>query len=92
MIVKMKYLLIRFFISILSSGVSRTRWIKKFKIFKEDVPKYFGCIEVGSNVFIGARVTILPNIKICDNVIIATGALVTKSIDKSGVWSVQQNG
>lgn len=131
----MKYLLIRAFIYLLPSGIIRTRWIERFKLFKdtgknfyfcprkipadpklikfgdnvavatevmfinhdvsqkvfnyrfeEPLPKYFGCIEVGNNVFIGARATILPNVKICDDVYIAAGAVVTKSISESGIW------
>ena len=37
-------------------------------------------IEVGNNVFIGCNVTILPNIKIGNNVIIAAGSIVTKDV------------
>lgn len=55
-------------------------------IFPIKLPKYYGCIRVGNNVFIGARVTILPNVDICDNVFIAAGALVSKSITKPGVY------
>ena len=129
------YLLFRLFIYLLPSGIIRTKWIKRFRIFREvgsnfyfcprklpadpqlikfgnnvavakdvmfindDVslkvfinmipeilPKYFGCIKIGNNVFIGAKVLILPNVYICDNVFIAAGALVTKSINESGIW------
>lgn len=131
----MLYLLKRIFIFLLPSGVIRTKWIEKWKIFNstgknfyfcprkipadpklikfkdnvavatdvmfinhdvsqkvfnsifdEDVPKFFGCIEVGNNVFIGAKSIILPNVKICDNVYIAAGAVVAKSITESGIW------
>lgn len=54
---------------------------------KEKLPKFYGCIEVGNNVFIGSKTTILPNVKICDNVFIAAGTLITKSITESGVWA-----
>jgi len=132
----MKYLLIRFFISILPSGVMRTKYIKKWNIFKEvgenfyfcprklpadpqfikfhnnvavaadvlfcnhdvmqkvfnhtfnvPVPKFFGCIEVMDNVFIGSKTMILPNVRIASNVIIAADSLVTKSITESGVYA-----
>ena len=56
-------------------------------IYEEQIPKYYGCIKIGNNVFIGARVTILPDIYICDNVIIAAGALVSKSITQSGIYA-----
>ncbi len=42
-------------------------------------------IEVGNNVFIGCNVTILPNVKIGDNVIIAAGSIVTKDIPSNSV-------
>lgn len=38
-------------------------------------------IEIGNNVFIGCNVTILPNVRIGNNVIIAAGSVVTKDID-----------
>ncbi|BCN50805.1 hypothetical protein RE9416_41060 [Prescottella equi] len=37
-------------------------------------------ITVGSNVFIGARATILPGVSIGDNVIVAAGSVVAKSV------------
>lgn len=36
-------------------------------------------IEIGSNVYIGMNCTILPGVKIGDNVIIGAGSVVTKS-------------
>ena len=44
-----------------------------------------GCIEVMNNVFIGANTTILPNIRIGSNVIIAAGSVVTKDIPDNSV-------
>lgn len=44
-----------------------------------------GCIEVGNNVFIGANTTILPNVKIGDNVIVSAGSVVTKDIPSNSV-------
>lgn len=41
--------------------------------------------EVGSNVSIGSNSTILP-VKICDNVVVAAGSVVTKDIGKSGIY------
>ena len=40
---------------------------------------------VGSNCLIGSNSTILP-VKICDNVIIGAGSLVSRDIDKPGVY------
>lgn len=42
--------------------------------------------KIGNNVSIGSNATILP-VEICDNVVIGAGAVVTKSIDKTGVYA-----
>lgn len=42
--------------------------------------------EIGNNVSIGSNATILP-VKICDNVVIGAGAVVTKSINKPGIYA-----
>ena len=44
-----------------------------------------GCIEVMNNVFIGANATILPNVRIGSNVIIAAGSVVTRDIPNNSV-------
>ena len=41
---------------------------------------------IGNNVSIGSNATILP-IKICDNVVIGAGAVVTKNITEAGVYA-----
>lgn len=41
--------------------------------------------QIGSRVSIGSNATILP-VNICDDVVIGAGAVVTKSIDKPGVY------
>ena len=41
--------------------------------------------QIGNNVSIGTNATILP-IKICDNVVIGAGSVVTKDITESGVY------
>jgi acetyltransferase-like isoleucine patch superfamily enzyme len=41
-------------------------------------------VEIGNNVFIGVNSIIMPGVKIEDNVIIAAGSIVTKSVP-SGV-------
>jgi acetyltransferase-like isoleucine patch superfamily enzyme len=48
--------------------------------------KYYDCIEVGSNVFIGSDCVILPGVKIGDNSIIGAGAVVTKDLPSGFVW------
>ena len=42
----------------------------------------FGRISIGDNCFIGARTIILPGVSVCNNVIVAAGSVVTKSVDK----------
>lgn len=46
---------------------------------------YSGCIEVMDNVFIGSNSTILPNIKIGPNAVIAAGSVVTKDVPENSV-------
>ena len=41
--------------------------------------------NIGNNVSIGSNATILP-IKICDNVVIGAGTVVTKDITTSGIY------
>lgn len=48
--------------------------------------KYYDCIEVGNNVFIGADVIVLPGVKIGDNSVIGAGAVVTKDLPAGKVW------
>lgn len=42
--------------------------------------------SIGNNISIGSNATILP-VTICDNVVIGAGAVVTKSITKSGIYA-----
>lgn len=42
-------------------------------------------ISIGNNVFIGCNVTILPNVKIGDNVIIAAGSVVNKDVESGNI-------
>jgi maltose O-acetyltransferase len=44
-----------------------------------------GSVNIGDNVFIGARVLIMPGVTIGENSIIAAGSVVTKSIEKDSV-------
>jgi acetyltransferase-like isoleucine patch superfamily enzyme len=41
--------------------------------------------KIGNHVSIGSNATIMP-VEICDNVVIGAGAVVTKSIDKPGIY------
>ncbi len=46
---------------------------------------YCSPILIGDNVFIGCNVTILPNVKIGNNVIIAAGSIVNKDVPDNSV-------
>ena len=50
--------------------------------FQENI----GCIDIRDNVFIGANVTILPNVLIGSDTIVAAGSVVNKSI-RGGVYA-----
>ncbi len=43
-------------------------------------------IRIGKGCWIGSNVVILPGVTICDNVIIGSGAVISKSISKPGVY------
>lgn len=43
-------------------------------------PSQFGPVKVGSNVWIPAKSTIMPNVNIGDNVVIAANSVVTKDV------------
>ncbi|MEY8396463.1 acyltransferase [Lachnospiraceae bacterium 45-P1] len=56
------------------------------KLGKGKFPEKIGCIEVMDNVYIGYNATIMPNVKIGENVIIGAGALVAKDLEPNGVY------
>ena len=43
-------------------------------------------VRIGSNVWLGAGVVVLPGITIGDNVVVAAGAVVTRDIPANEVW------
>lgn len=45
----------------------------------------FGKITIHNNVFIGANVTVLPNVEIGENAIIGAGSIVTKDIEPNTI-------
>lgn len=51
----------------------------------EKLQEQVGCIEVGDNVFIGAGTSILSNVRIGSNVIIAAESVITKDIPSNSV-------
>lgn len=56
------------------------------RIGKGRFPEKVGCIEVMDNVYIGYNVTIMPNVRICENVIVGAGALVSRDLEPNGVY------
>lgn len=46
----------------------------------DNLPLMIGKIEIGDNVFMGARSMILPGLKIGDGAVIGAGAVVTKDV------------
>jgi len=55
---------------------------KEFKDFD-----YFQPIVIGNNVFIGARVTILPGTRIGDNIIVGAGSIVKGNLKSNSVYA-----
>ena len=53
------------------AGGNKAKWLKTI---------------LGSNVSIGSNSTILP-VNICDNVVVGAGSVVTKNINKSGIYA-----
>lgn len=51
------------------------------KVYNETV----GCIEIMDNVFVGTNVTILNNVRIGPDAIVAAGAVVTKDVPPNSV-------
>lgn len=46
-----------------------------------------GAAAVGHNVLIGAGATVLPGIKVCDQVVVGAGAVVHRDIVQAGVYA-----
>jgi acetyltransferase-like isoleucine patch superfamily enzyme len=46
---------------------------------------YYSPIKIGNNVFIGVNTIIMPGVKIEDNVIVAAGSIITKSIPSNSI-------
>ena len=55
------------------------------EIPRNDYKETAGCIEILDNVFVGAGTTILYNVRIGSNVIVAAGSVVTKDIPENVV-------
>lgn len=57
-------------------------------IAREDISlqENLGCIRIEDNVFVGSNSTVLPDVAIGPNTIIAAGSIVNKSIPGNGVY------
>lgn len=53
---------------------------------KHDYSERVGCIEIMDNVFVGAGSTIMYNVRVGPNTIIAAESVVTKDIEGNGVY------
>lgn len=50
------------------------------ELYQKKYSKVYGCIEVMDNVFIGADVIVLPDVRIGPNAIVGAGSVVTKDV------------
>ncbi|KEF38872.1 acetyltransferase (isoleucine patch superfamily) [Schinkia azotoformans MEV2011] len=62
-----------------------THNVIKKKIPNSKIPEKIGCIEIMDNVFIGSNSTILYNIRIGPNSLVAAGSVVTKDVPPNTV-------
>lgn len=56
------------------------------KLETDEFQENIGCIDIEDNVFVGLNTTILPNVTIGSDTIVAAGSLVNKSI-RGGVYA-----
>ena len=64
-----------------------THYMLNIRNKSHEFQEYLGCIDIKDNVFIGSNSTLLPNVTIGPNTIIAAGTLVNKSIPGNGVYA-----
>lgn len=57
------------------------------RMFRKNNPNFdfFGKINIGNNVYIGNNALIMPGVTIGDNVIVAAGSVVTKSVPNNSI-------
>ena len=67
------------FISSENHGFDGVKLIREQNVIRKPV-------FIGRNCWLGANVTVLSGVAICDNAVIAAGAVVTKNIEKAGVY------
>jgi acetyltransferase-like isoleucine patch superfamily enzyme len=52
----------------------------------EGFPEQWGPVKIGNNVWMPSA-TVMPNVSIGDNTVVAAGSIVTKSIPGGGLWA-----
>ena len=62
-----------------------THYMLNTKNDTDDYNEIIGCIEIMDNVFIGTNATILNNVRIGENSIVAAGAVVAKDVPSNSV-------
>lgn len=57
------------------------------RVFRKEKPNFdfFGKIKIGNNVYIGNNALLMPGVTIGDNVIVAAGSVVTKSVPNDSI-------
>ncbi|MFB6158103.1 MAG: CatB-related O-acetyltransferase [Candidatus Nanohalobium sp.] len=64
----------------LSRAAVQKRW--QNKILENNYQSQNGKVEIGDNVWIGARAIILPGVRISDHAVIGAGSVVTKDVEQ----------
>ncbi len=57
------------------------------KLDQGEFPEMVGCIEIMDNVFVGSGSTIMPNVRIGNNVIIGANSLVSKDCEPNSIYA-----
>ncbi|MVX37328.1 acyltransferase, partial [Myroides sp. LoEW2-1] len=57
------------------------------RVFRKENPNFdfFGKIKIGDNVYIGNNALLMPGITIGNNVIVAAGSVITKSVPNDSI-------
>ncbi|MBQ9890345.1 MAG: acyltransferase [Firmicutes bacterium] len=57
-----------------------------YKLSAAEFPENVGCIDIKDNVFIGSNTTILPDVQIGPDTVVAAGSVVNRSLPGNGVY------
>lgn len=69
----------------ISTGVTFITHDNSIKLLFPEKTDVFGKIKIGNNCFIGQNTTIMYGVTIADNVIVAAGSVITKSIIETNI-------